>query len=403
MRIDFHSSAGPSLGVEVELELVDRQSRQLRSAASTILGTLGEGHPSGAHPKVKHELLESTLELITGICKTVPEAKGDLELTLAEVRAHAHPLGVDLLCSGTHPFSEWSRQEISPSPRYHQLVQQMQWPARRLQIFGVHVHVGVRSPEKAIAIANALTTYIPHFLALSASSPYWLGQDTGLASVRSKIFEALPTAGLPHHFADWAEFERFMSTLIGARTIMSIREVWWDIRPHPTFGTVELRICDGLPTMKEVASIAALSQCLVHWLDRRHDGGIPLPSYPGWIVKENKWRAARYGVEAEIIVDESGQLLGLREAVRELVGELLPVAAELGCEEELRYNLTMAQRPSYVRQREVMSAGGSLYRVVESLIEELASDDPAAARSMSGADAVAQPDGGGDGDRTREP
>ncbi len=375
MKIDFHSSAGASLGVEVELELVDRRSRQLRSAASEMLVVLC-GDANGSHPKVKHELLESTLELITGICQNVPEAKADLQTTLAEVRDVADSMGVDLLCSGTHPFSDWSDQELSPSPRYHRLVEEMQWPARRLQIFGVHVHVGVRSEEKAIAIANALTTYIPHFLALSASSPYWLGQDTGLASVRSKIFEALPTAGLPHHLADWSEFERFMNTLISARTITSIREVWWDIRPHPTFGTVELRICDGLPTLREVSAMAALSQCLVDWLDHQHDRGLTLMNHPAWIVRENKWRAARHGVEAEIITDDSGHLVALKEAVAELVDELTPVARRLGCEGDLHYALEMAERPSYVRQREVAAANGSLVEVVESLIEELASDRP---------------------------
>ncbi|MDQ3680508.1 MAG: glutamate--cysteine ligase [Actinomycetota bacterium] len=374
MEIEFHSSQGSSLGVEMELQVVDRESRQLCSAASGILADMGVGHPHGQHPKAKHELLESTVELITGICQTAAEARADLEATLAALRRHTDGAGLELLCSGTHPFSDWKSQQISPDARYHHLVEQVQWPARRLQIFGIHVHVGVRSSAKAIAIANALNVYIPHFLGLSASSPFWRGDDTGLASARSKIFEGLPTAGLPYQFSDWDEFQRFMKAFTSARAITTIREVWWDIRPHPTFGTVELRICDGVPTLTEVASIAALSQCLVEWMDRRHDRGETLEVQPDWIVRQNKWRAARYGVEAEIIVDADGRVVPLRGALRRLVDELAPLGSQLGCENELSGILTMAERPSYVRQREVVESGGSLIDVVDCLVTELRSD-----------------------------
>jgi carboxylate-amine ligase len=239
------------------------------------------------------------------------------------------------------------------------------------------VHVGVQSPEKAIAIANALSAYIPHFLALSASSPYWMGQDTGLASCRSKVFEALPTAGLPYQLTDWAEFEKFMTTLVSAKSINSIREVWWDIRPHPTFGTVELRICDGIPTLSEVATTAALSQCLVEWLNGLFDRGYTLPVPRSWIVRENKWKAARYGVDAEIIADEEGALIPIRTAIIELVEELAPMAKRLGCEDELERAVAIVDRgPSYLRQRDVAAAGGTLVDVVDSLVEELRTDTP---------------------------
>ena len=388
MEIPFHASESTSLGIEMELETVDAGTRQLRSSASELLAVLGQGHEGGAHPKAKHELLESTVEIITGVCATVPEARADLEGTLAELRAETDRRGIELLCSGTHPFSRWEDQDISPDPRYARLVEEMQWAARQLQIFGIHVHVGVRSPEKAIAIANALSSYIPHFLGLSASSPYWMGQDTGLASARSKIFEALPTAGIPYQLDGWPEFERFMTTLISARAISSIREVWWDIRPHPHFGTVELRICDGLPTMAEVAAVAAMSHCLVEWMNGVYDRDGALPTSRSWIVRQNKWRAARHGVEAEIIVDDDGHLVPLRDAVADLVTQLGPVAARLGCEEELQHLLVMVERPSYVRQREVVAAGGTLVDVVDSLVAELRTDRPwvptaAAARSGS--------------------
>ncbi len=208
MQIEFNSSSGPTLGVEVELELIDLRTGQLASVASDLLAELGAGHPDGVHPKAKHELFECCVEIVTGICDTVAEARADLEATLAEVREAAGARGCTVICSGSHPFSLWGEQRVSPNERYDRLVEEMQWMARRLQIFGVHVHVGVRSAEKAIVVANALANVIPHFLALTASSPFWEGHDTGLASSRSKVFEGLPTAGLPAPLENWADFEQ---------------------------------------------------------------------------------------------------------------------------------------------------------------------------------------------------
>ena len=377
MQIDFHSSESSSLGIEMELEIVDVDTRELHSGATDILTDAGRPYPDGAHPKAKHELLESTIEIITGICSTVAEGRADLEETLAELEPHLERRNLAFMCSGTHPFSDWAKQQISPNPRYERLVEEMQWLARRLQIFGIHVHVGVKSAEKAIAFANTLQTYIPHFLALSASSPYWMGQDTGLASSRSKVFESLPTAGLPYQLAGWSEFEDFMETLVSAKAIESIREVWWDIRPHPNFGTVEFRICDGMPTMTEVASAAAMSQCLVDWLDSLYDRGYKLPVPRRWVVTENKWRATRHGVDAEIIADEHGKLVPMRDAISLLVEELSPTAHRLGCEAELDHARAMVEQgPSYLRQRDVVASGGTLVDVVDSLIDELRTDRP---------------------------
>jgi carboxylate-amine ligase len=373
MEIHFNSSERSSLGVEMELAMVDRATGELVSLASDVLGELGGPH-GGEHPFAKHELLECCVEIVTDVCSTVGEARKDLEATLAQVRGAAAARQAEIMCAGTHPFSDWAVQQISPNPRYHALVEEMQWLARRLQIFGIHVHVGVRSPDKAIAIANALAFYIPHFLAVSASSPYWVGTDTGLASARSKIFEGLPTAGLPYQLDGWPEFEQFMTTLVCANSIRTIREVWWDIRPHPNFGTIELRICDGAPTLTEVAGIAALSQCLVEWMDSLHDRGYSLPRYRDWVIRENKWRAARHGVDAEIVTDEAGTTRPLGEALHELVEELRPVSRKLGCEEELRTVLAMAERPSYRRQRAIVAEGGTVVDVAHALVGELRAD-----------------------------
>jgi glutamate---cysteine ligase / carboxylate-amine ligase len=372
----FNASEGASLGVEVELQIVDRTSRELRSGASAILQRLGNGRGE-PHPKAKNELIESNIELITGICSTVAQARTDLEGTLGDVVPVAEELGLALLCAGTHPFSDWAAQDITPDERYLRLVEEVQWPARRMAIFGIHTHVGVRSAEKAIAIANALTGYIPHFLALSASSPWFEGRDTGLASSRSKVFEGLPTAGLPQLLGSWQQFQELMTTLISAKAISSIREIWWDIRPHPNFGTVELRICDGLPTMTEITTVAALAQCLVEWMDSLIDRGYTLPCPKAWIVGQNKWRAARHGIQAEIIVDEQGTLAPLQGAIADLVEELTPVARRLDCEKELDHARRILDHgPSYLRQRRWVEAGATLVDVVDGLIGELRSDEP---------------------------
>src|SRR3954470_14423707 len=377
MEIPFHSSQRASLGVEWELQLVDRETRELTAGAVEILEEI---RPGGAeeHPKAKHELLQSTIEIITGVCTTVGEAKADLAGTLAEVVDAADRHGLGLMCAGTHPFTDWQTQQISPKERYLQLVERMQWPARRMQIFGVHVHVGVRAPDKAIPIVNALSGYIPHFLALSASSPYWQGADTGLASARSKVFEGLPTAGLPYQLSGWDEFESYMETLISAQTISTIREVWWDIRPHPQFGTVELRICDGVPTLYEISWVAAMSQCLVEMFNSQLDRGYTLPTPKGWTVRENKWRAARYGIDAEIILDDSGRTIPLREALSELVDDLTPVADRLECGSELlRIKEILDIGPSADRQRAVAAAhDGDLKAVVDGLLQEMRDGAP---------------------------
>lgn len=372
VQIPFNPSEGSSLGIEWELQLVDLATRELTAGAVDILAEIA---PAGAdeHPKAKLELMQSTVEVITGICRTVREAQHDLAQTVREVEAAARARGLGLMCAGTHPFTDWGTQQISPKERYDRLVDDMQWLARRLQIFGVHVHVGVRSSDKVIPIVNALLQYIPHFLALSSSSPYWMGEDTGLASARSKIFESLPTAGLPYQLADWEEFEVYMETLISAGAIDSISEVWWDIRPHPDFGTVELRICDGIPTLSEIGAVAAIAQCLVEQFDRELDRGYKLPVPKTWIVRENKWRAARFGLDAEIVADDKGTLRPVRQAITELVEELMPTAKRLGCVDELSSTLQILESgASYQRQRAVAAgSGGDLTAVVDSLVDEM--------------------------------
>ncbi|MFN8105812.1 MAG: glutamate--cysteine ligase [Acidimicrobiia bacterium] len=372
MQIDFNESEHASVGVEWELMLVERGTGDLANKATCILDELAVEHPgSDTVTKAKHELFENTIEVITGVCSTIEEVAADLSGTVAVIHELARRHGLALMCSGTHPFGEWHLQDVTQDERYLKLVDEMQWLARRLLIFGVHVHVGVRGSEKAIAIANALSAYIPHFLALSASSPFWHGHDTGLASARSKLFEALPTAGLPYQLSGWDEFEQFMTALVSVDAIASIREVWWDIRPHPDFGTVELRMCDGLPRLDDVVAVAALAQSLVASMDAAHDRGAQLGYPRPWIIKENKWRAARHGLDAELITDTEGGHCSLRDAVGTLVDELAPVAAELGCAAELASVHALLSGPSSSdRQRRVAATAGGVRAVPAALVAE---------------------------------
>jgi carboxylate-amine ligase len=222
---------------------------------------------------------------------------------------------------------------------------------------------------------NALAGYLPHFLALTASSPFWSGHDTGLASSRSVIFGGLPTSGPPQLLAEWSDFENYMDTLLRAGTIRSIKEVWWDIRPHPDFGTVEVRMFDGLPTLREIGMVAALSQSLVHLLDTQLDRGYRLPCPAAWIVRDNKWRATRYGLDAMVITDDYGSTAPLRDQLYELVRELEPVAERLGCAAELAVAFeVLDQGASYERQRALVASGSELTDVVDALAVEFAED-----------------------------
>jgi YbdK family carboxylate-amine ligase len=372
VNIVFRPSEKPTLGVEIEVQVVDEAGALATDTAATkILSELGDS------PGFKHELLECTVEVITDVCPTVKQVRKDLGDKLERLVTVADGQGYRIMCSGTHPFSSWADQTVSPDPRYHRLIEDCQWTARRLLIFGIHTHVGVGSGEEAIAVGNALATFIPHFLALSSSSPFWQGRDTGLASIRSKVFESLPTAGLPYSMENWGQFQRFMRTLIGAGTIRSIREVWWDIRPHPSFGTLELRICDGIPSMDELCSIVALSQALVVWLAESYNAGLEMPLHKAWTIRENKWRAARWGLDAEIIRDEEGNLLSLRRSIGDLVDRLEPIADRLGALDELRGINDMLERgTSATRQREVHAETRDLSKVVDLLVEEMTSGSP---------------------------
>ncbi|MCB5274664.1 putative glutamate--cysteine ligase 2 [Arthrobacter sp. SO5] len=377
MKIDFASSRQSTLGVEWELALVDADTGELASVANEVLRGVAARHPElnedDEHPHIKQELLLNTVELVTGICTTAAEAKADLDSSLAAVREVTDPMDVEIFCAGSHPFSPPQLQPVTDKARYAKLIDRTQWWGRQMVIYGVHVHVGIDRRDKVLPILDGLVNYFPHFQALSASSPFWGGEDTGYASHRALMFQQLPTAGLPFQFSSWEDYESYVQDMFTTGVIDSLSEIRWDIRPVPNLGTIEMRICDGLATLEEVGAIAALTQCLVDEFSTTLDHGGTIPTMPPWHVQENKWRAARYGLEAIIILDAEGNEQLVTDHLRETVRRLEPVAVKLGCSAELADVLKIIERGAGCqRQRRVAAEhGGDLRAVVLDLIKQM--------------------------------
>ncbi len=363
----FNASPRPTVGIEIELGLVDRESLELVPMSDALLAAIRpDDQPE--HPKAKHEFYSSSLEIITGICQTLGDARDDLMATITEVAAALDPMGLAMQPGGGHPWAAWPDLIVSDKPRYQEFADRIQWPARRSSCHGIHYHVGVRSGDAAVVIANSMATFLPLLLAPSASSPYWHGQDTGMASARTKVFEGMPTADLPPELAGYDAFVALMADMSRAGAIQTIRELWWDIRPHPNFGTVEIRVCDGMGRLDEVIALGAFAQCLVSDLNDRFDAGEPLPRLPRWALKENKWRAARWGRDAQIVTSSRGDTLPLRQVLDTELARLAPVAKSLGCSAELSAVPAVADEPGYIRQRRTAQETGSLRSVVAELV-----------------------------------
>lgn len=371
MRLDFHASASPTLGVEWEFALVDQTTRDLSNTAADLFAAAS---PRLSDPARLHkELLRNTVEIVTGVCGSVAEAMADLRATLAVVMPAADELGVDLFGAGAHPFADWSHQQLTEGHRYAELINRTQWWGRQMLIWGVHVHVGMPERDRVMPVLSALLNTYPHLLALSASSPVWAGQDTGYASNRALMFQQLPTAGLPFQFREWSEFEACIGDQTTTGVIDSMSDVRWDVRPAPHLGTIENRVCDGMSDIDELAALTALVHCLVVDLDTRAAAGEELPTMPPWHVQENKWRAARYGLDAIVILDAGSRERLVTDDLHDLLEKLTPVARRLDCEDELRSVADVVHRgASYQRQRAVAKeVGGDLTAVVDSVVAEL--------------------------------
>ncbi len=351
--------------------LADPETGDLAPRAPEMLPELEEQTRHERYT-VTGELLTNTLEVTSGVGDTVAAAVDDIADAIAQVRKLSDPRGIELLCAGSHPFAQWYDQQVTDKTRYHNLIERTQWWGRNMMIWGIHVHVGVDDVTKVLPIINALSVYLPHLQALSASSPFWAGERTGYASNRALVFQQLPTAGLPWPLTAWSEFEGYLEDMVRTGVMADATEVRWDIRPAPRWGTIEVRACDGMSTLPELAAVAALVQVLVEHFSREIDEGRELATIPPWFVRENKWRAARYGLDARVIVDRDGTQRPVVDHLRETVARLSPVAEQLHCARELAgIETILTQGASYERQVHVAEAAdGDLREVVHHLIRE---------------------------------
>ncbi len=372
MDIRFTESRPSTIGVEWELPLVDRDTGDLTPRAPAVIQAVQQR--LGDHDRVTEELLTNTVEVVTGVHSRVSGATSELSGIIGDVVDAAEPLDAQVMCAGTHPFAVWDQQEITPdSEHYTTLIDRTRWWGRQMLIWGVHVHVGIDDRDKALPILGAMLAYVPHLQAFTASSPFWAGTDTGYASNRALMFQQLPTGGLPPALGAWANFEEVVDDLTRTGVIEGVKDLRWDIRPSPGWGTLENRVSDGISTLHEVGAVTALVQCLVTDMSDRLDAGETLPTMQPWFVRENKWRAARYGMEAEIITNAAGDERLVTDEVHDLVQRLDPVADRLGCQQELHHLDTMiADGASYQRQLQVAQEnGGDLRAVVRHLVTEL--------------------------------
>lgn len=378
--LEFAESERSTVGLEWELALVDADSGELRQAATAVLDGVHAEQPDDdpLAAQVTGELLLNTIEVSSGRCRTVGEAVGGLAGCLDRVRSVATPLRIELMGGGTHPSANWATQRVTDKQRYATLIDRTQWWGRQMLIYGVHVHVGIESRDKVLPLSRAMLTVFGMILSLSASSPFWGGRDTGYASNRALLFQQLPTAGLPPQLERWEQLEQYVGDMLHVGVIDEVSELRWDVRPSPRFGTLEMRIADGATNLAEVAAISALTHCLVEHFSAMVDAGEPLPTLQPWFVTENKWRSARYGMDAILITDSSGSEELVSDSAERWLETLAPVAARLGCATELEQVRVILRRgASYQRQRAVARRNaGDLDAVVRSLLDELAAGRP---------------------------
>lgn len=379
MRIPFEASARGTVGIEWELMLVDPVTGDLVGRGPEIAEALDTDGDERTRYTVTTELLTNTVEVTSGVGHDVAEAIADIRDATDAVLRLAQPLGATLMGGGSHPFARWYDQTVTDKTRYHTLIDRTQWWGRNMMIWGVHVHVGIEDVRKVMPIVGALSDYLPHLQAISASSPFWAGERTGYASNRALVFQQLPTAGLPWPLRTWGEFESYLDDMVRAGIMADSTEARWDIRPSPRWGTIEVRACDGATSLTELATLAALTQTLVEHFSRELDAGRELTPLQPWFHRENKWRAARYGLDAEILVDRAGVERPVATHLVELLDTLTPIAAELGCRTELDgVHRILASGGSSRRQLQVADdADGDLRAVAAHLISEFRPAPPA--------------------------
>ena len=374
MSLRFAASDRSTIGVEWELQIIDPATLCPMPCAPEILAEFAHAHP--AHGRIHAEMLRNTLELVSRPRRTVAGCAEDMGIALDMLAPFVEAHEAVLVGSGTHPFVSPASQGVSESERYGALVDRTRYWGRQMLIFGTHVHVGVEDRAKVLPIGEHLLAHLPHLQSLAAASPFWDGEDTGYADNRAWIFRQLPHAGLPEWPEDWEGLEALTESMMRAGAIRSFNELRWDVRPSPGFGTIEARICDASSNLLEVRAIAALTQCLVESASQRLDEGLPLARLPRWFLAENKWRSARYGLDATIVMSPDGEQMPLRQSLSTLVTELEPVARRLGCLDDLALvKGVLGGGAGYERQRRAHDDAG-LGGVVEQLIGEMRAGRP---------------------------
>lgn len=364
MAFLFQGSSAPTLGVEIELQILNAESLDLSPHAPVILSACRAQRLE----RVNSEIHQSMVEVNSEISQTVEQCGKDLRCRLLRLQQIVESQGLKLAVTGTHPFQNWPDRLISDGQRFQNLHEKYQWLIRRMNIYGMHVHIGVPSGERALSICKEMVRYLPHLLALSASSPYWHGVDTGMQSSRINILDAFPFSGLPLFVNSWAEFEEYYTILHHAGAIFSFKDFYWYVRPHMLYGTVEVRICDGLPTLKETLAVIAFIQCLVHLINQQLND----PTFSRWtnkdhwIAPENLWTAARDGLEGMIIHNFCGDRQKISDSLLELVSKLTPIAKDLDCLAELHGIYAILKNGNgATRQRKIYDDTKSLRDVVQ--------------------------------------
>ena len=357
-----------TLGIEEEYQTVDPETRDLRSHIHTEILPQGKLR---MEERVKSEMHQSVVEVGTRVCTSLRDAKEDLFDLRRQMIGLAQENGLLLVAGATHPFADWRVQEIYPDDRYKQVVEDLQLVARANLIFGLHVHVGVEDRETAIRLMNSMRYFLPHILALSTNSPFWIGMNTGLKSYRAKVFDKFPRTNLPDSFTSWSEFEAFVNLLIRTNCIDNAKKIWWDIRPHPFFSTVEVRICDIPMRAEETLALAALIQATAAKLWKLHANNQDYRQYSRALLMENKWRAVRYGLDGKLIDFGKQQEVPERELILEYLEFIDDVVDELDCREGIEYIHTILREGTGAdRQLKKFAETNDLKAVVDYMAQE---------------------------------
>jgi len=357
-----------TIGIEEEYQTVDPETRDLRSHIHAEIVQKGKMLLA---ERVKPEMHQSVIEIGTGVCRNIQEAREEIRDIRSQIVGLARANGLRLAAGGTHPFAHWASQDIYPDERYHTIVEDMKMVARANLIFGLHVHIGVEDRETAIQLMNGARYFLPHILALSANSPFWQGMDTGLRSYRCKVFDKFPRTNIPDLYASWSEFEDYVDLLIRTGCIDNAKKIWWDIRPHPHFPTLEFRICDMPMRLEESIAIAALCQAVLAKLYQLHQQNLSFRHYSRALIMENKWRAARYGLDGKLIDFGKQEEVPTQQLVGEILAFVSDVVDELGSREEIGYIQRILEEGTGAdRQLKVFRETGDLKRVVDYMIAE---------------------------------